>query len=129
MSLKISATLNCAKCGAKSTHELYRTIWGEVPENRQLVFSDKINRLTCPSCEKVAFAATSLMYTNRDLCFAVYYEPEHDPQIDADNNDPQKRELCERHGTMHLLEAIRVPDWEQFKELIQKYERGELVTK
>ena len=107
---------------------LYKTIWGEVAENRDLVFSDKINRLICPACGNVAFPATSLMYTNCDLCFAVYYEPEHDPQIDADNNNLAARELGQRRGAMHLFDAIRLPEWEQFKEMIRKYERGDLVT-
>ena len=102
--------------------------FGENPDNRDLVFSDKINRLTCPQCGRVALAATSLMYTNADLLFAVWYEPEHDQQIDDDNKDPKMRELVARTGATHLLDATRVPEWEQFKEMIRKYERGELVT-
>jgi hypothetical protein len=128
MSQKINATLTCSKCNTKTEIVLFRSIWGEKPENRELVFSDKINRITCPECHFVHFPATSLWYTNCDFYFSVWYEPRPDPTIDADAARWGDLMRSRGPGGTYLISPPRVRDWEAFKALIQKYETGELKT-
>ena len=73
------------------------------------------------------FVSTSLMYTNAELKFAVWYEPQPDPHIDAEL--PGYYELAkQKPGASYLAQAPRVRDWNEFKATIEKFERGELVT-
>lgn len=68
MSKRIEAKISCPGCVNQFDFTLYRTIWGEYPENRELVMSDKINVATCPNCKK----ATKLPYLLFPFCsFAV----------------------------------------------------------
>jgi hypothetical protein len=128
MSQRISATFTCPLCGAESEAEIFRTIWGEVPGNRELVFSDRINKLTCPRCNRTSSAGASLMYTHAELQFAVWYEPVYDSQIDVEM--VKYAELFKQKGPAYsyLQAPPRVREWKEFKELIAKYERGEIVT-
>ena len=128
MSQRIEITFTCPYCDAQSQTEIYRTIWGEVPSNRELVFTNKINRLTCPRCACTSFAATSLLYTNTDLRFAVWFEPEYDPRIDAEKVKYKAFMDARGPACSYLHDPPRVRDWEDFKQLIGKYERRELVT-
>jgi len=125
VSKTISATINCPNCQNQFNFTLYRSIWGEVPENRDLVMSDKINIAICPSCEKATKLVTSLFYTNADQHFAVWWEPEYDSQIDTD---------CQGYGKMmgpgnYLAAAPRIKVWKEFKNTIVKFENGELKGK
>jgi hypothetical protein len=128
MSQRIQITFTCPYCDTKAETEIFRTIWGEKPQNRELVFTDKINRLTCVRCGRTSFAASSLMYTNAELHFAVWYEPEYDPQIDAEMI--KYAEIYKQKGPAYsyLQAPPRVRDWEEFKAMIRRYECGEFVT-
>jgi hypothetical protein len=127
MSKRISITFTCPQCKKVTEEEIFRTIWGEKPDNRDLVFSDKVNRITCSGCGQVSFINTSLMYTNVELRFAVWYEPRPDPHIDAEI--PAHNEFAARNpGASYLAKAPRVRDWNEFKAMIEKFEKGELVT-
>jgi Zn ribbon nucleic-acid-binding protein len=66
MSKRIEAKITCPNCRNQFDFTLYRSIWGENPENRELVMSNKINVATCPSCSQ----PTKLQYL-RSNCVAV----------------------------------------------------------
>jgi len=113
------------KCGHTHSMTLYRSIWGEYPENRKMVMQDEINVFHCPDCGFRVKIETSLMYTNADMFFAVIWEPEHDEGID------KNIELLDKlmgKGN-YLSEAPRIKDWEEFKKTIIRFERGELKGK
>jgi hypothetical protein len=122
MSQQIKTTVACPKCRQKLDATIFRTIWGEYPENRELVMSDKINSTTCPNCNTTTKWKFPLMYTNAHQQFAVWWEPYPDPQIDSDAID-FARMLGKKD---YLATAPRIKDWEEFKETIVKYENGEL---
>ncbi len=125
MSKKTTAQIICPKCDNKFSFQLYRTIHGENPENRELVMLNQINVATCPSCGNSTKIPFALMYTNTDKQFAVWWEPEYDPQIDIDMK--QHAEYANRlQAGFHLANAPRVKDWEKFKETIRQFERGEI---
>ncbi len=128
MSQRIQVTFTCAQCKTVSEEEIFRSIWGEKPGNRELVFTDKINRLTCKNCGRTVFVNRSLMYTNADLRFAVWYEPEHDPQIDAEAVTYQNLIKGLGPSASYLAQALRIRDWDEFKATIERFERGELVS-
>lgn len=121
MSKKINIAWTCTRCGNKYDVSLYRSIWGEVKENRDLVMDDKINMDTCPKCGYTDDIPLAFMYTHKEPNFAIWYEPFHDPSIDEEKL---------KYGRMpgmpkYLMEAPRVSDWNEFKELIRILEESE----
>ncbi len=104
----------------KST--LYRSIWGKFQENRDLVMNDLINVIECPSChykEKVEF---SLFYNDPQVFCGVWWEPYPDPLIDKD-----AKFWAENLGSdNYMAKALRIKDWQEFKDTINKYYTGEL---
>ena len=64
MSKKVMANIKCPHCNHKFDMELYCSIWGEYPENKELVLSNKINVAHCPKCHKETKLEFSLLYTN-----------------------------------------------------------------
>jgi len=84
MSKKIPAEIQCPSCHNKFNVELYRTIWFEEPKNRELIFSDEINAVTCPSCKKKTKLEFPFLATNVKKEIAIWYEPYHDAEIDKD---------------------------------------------
>ena len=118
MSKRLEATISCPNCQHQFQQTLYRTIWGEYPENRQLVMEDDINVAECPSCSKRTKVSLALMYTNAPRQFAVWWEPEYDSQIDEDAAG--YRQML--GASSHLAKAPRIKDWEEFKETIRKFE-------
>lgn len=122
MSQRVEATITCPVCGHHFPFTLYRSIWGEYPENRELVMTDKINVATCPSCRRSTKLPYPFIYTNANLKFAVWWEPEYDPTIDS---DAQGFNQMLGAGN-YLATAPRVKNWMDFKETILKFERGEL---
>jgi len=115
--------VNC-RCGHIYNVDVYRTIWGEYPENRELVMQDKINVYTCPVCGFSFKGDTALMYVDAKKGFAVWWEPTHDPQID--------KEIPLYDASMgkgnYYSTAPRVKNWEEFKSTIIKFENSELNT-
>lgn len=122
MSKRVEAKIACPNCSHQLDFTLYRSIWGEYPENRELVMSDKINVAKCPSCNKSTKLQFPFIYTNADQHFAVWWEPTYDPQIDSDAAGYTKM----MGSGNYLAAAPRIKDWFEFKETIQKYEQGEL---
>jgi hypothetical protein len=122
MSKKVDAQITCPNCQNEFNISLYRTIWGEFKENRELVMSDEINVAVCPSCKNRTKLSYALMYTHKNPNFAVWWEPEHDSQIDIDIKDYIKY-LGEGN---YFATAPRIRDWQEFKNIILKFETGEI---
>jgi transcription elongation factor Elf1 len=122
MSKRLEAKITCPSCNNQFDFTLYRTIWGEYPENRELVMSNKINVATCPSCNNRTKLSFPFMYTNANKQFAVWWEPEFDAQIGKDSEGYIKM----LGPGNYLAAAPRIKDWEDFKQTIIKYEKGEL---
>jgi len=126
MSQRIKAKITCPRCNHRFDFNLYRSIWGEYPENRKLVMSDEINVATCPSCGTSTKLPFPFLYTHTPKpSFAVWWEPEYDSQIDSDSEGYIKT-LGEGN---YLATAPRITDWNDFKKTILKYECGELKAK
>ena len=85
MSKRIEAKITCPNCSNQFDFTLYRSIWGEYPENRELVMTNQINVATCPSCNHSTKLQFPFIYTNANQHFAVWWEPEFDAQIDSDS--------------------------------------------
>lgn len=120
MSKRVEARITCPFCGHQFDFSLYRSIWGEYPENRELVMSDKINVANCPSCRKSTKLDYPFIYTNAKQFFAVWWEPHYDPQIEQDS---QGYSRMMGQGN-YLATAPRIKDWEEFKQTIIKFENG-----
>lgn len=125
MSKRLEAKINCPSCGNQFDFTLFRTIWGEYPENRELVMYNKINVATCPRCKTATKLEFPFMYTNAQQKFAVWWEPEFDAQIGKDSEG-----YVQMMGPGNYLAAApRIKDWEEFKQTIIKFENGELKAK
>ncbi len=122
MSKKIKAEFQCPNCDNMFKSTLYRSIWGKFQENRDLVMNDLINVIECPSCrykEKVEF---SLFYNDPQVFCGVWWEPYPDPLIDKD-----AKFWAENLGSdNYMAKALRIKDWQEFKDTINKYYTGEL---
>jgi hypothetical protein len=71
MSKQVEAQVTCSSCDHKFTATLYRSIWVEQPDNRQLIFDDQINTLNCPACQFQEQAEFPFLATNVKKEFAV----------------------------------------------------------
>ena len=76
-------------------------------------------------CKLRSDVSFSLLATNVNRNIAVWFEPHPDPQVDQDKSN---YEATFGPGNFYAA-APRVSDWEEFKETILKFERGELVGK
>ncbi len=122
MSKQIGAKITCPNCQTQFDVTLYRSIWGEYAANRELVMSDEINVVTCPKCNISNKLEFPFIYTNAKQHFAVWWEPEYDPQIDKDSQEYEKMLGPGNYFTT----APRIKNWGEFKATIVKYETGEL---
>jgi Zn ribbon nucleic-acid-binding protein len=125
MSKRIEAKITCPNCSNQFDFTLYRSIWGEYPENRELVMTNQINVASCPSCNHATKLQYPFIYTNANQHFAVWWEPEYDAQIDSDSAGYAKM-LGEGN---YLATAPRIKSWSEFKNTILKFENGELKGK
>lgn len=121
--MTFKATLPCPNCKNYFEATLYRSIWGEYPENREMVFNNTINSPICPHCNvRAKIGNATLLYHNVQQKFAVWYEPEYDSEIDKDN-----KEIARMLGPqIYLAQAPRIKNWDEFKKTIVKFETGEL---
>ena len=125
MSKRIEAKITCPNCSTQFDFTLYRTIWGEYPENRELVMTNQINVASCPSCNHATKLQYPFIYTNAKQHFAVWWEPEYDAQIDSSN-----KEYTRMLGAgNYLATAPRIKSWSEFKNTILKFENEELKGK
>lgn len=119
MSQKTITKIKCQNCQNQFDFTVYGSIWGEYPENRELVMSDKIITPTCNKCGWNTRIINSLMYTNVKRDFAVWWEPFPDPSIDSG-----KQEVINVLGkNSYLVTAPRVKSWIDFKEKIIELEK------
>ncbi len=118
MSRKLEAQMQCPGCMHAFDISLYRTVWIEYPENRRLIFEDKINRFDCPRCRTNVNSYFPFMATNVERQIAVWYEPEHDPAIDKVIAGFKKIMGANSFYAM----APRVADWVAFKATIEQLE-------
>jgi DNA-directed RNA polymerase subunit M/transcription elongation factor TFIIS len=120
MSKKMKANITCSKCRNSQDFYLYRTLWIEVPENRDLVLSDKVNYFKCNSCGYEERLQFPFLCTNSEKKYAVWFEPYHDAQIDID------RELYKKHSgeNSYFARAPRIKDWDEFKKMILELEKS-----
>jgi len=123
MSQQYKAILPCPNCNNYFEATLYRSIWGEYPENREMVFNNTINSPICPHCKvRANIENTTLLYHNVKKPFAVWYEPVYDRSIDE-----EKAEYSRMMGSQsYLAKAPRIKNWEEFKRTILKFETGEI---
>lgn len=119
MSKQIELKITCPSCTCQFTGTFYRSIWGEYPENRALVMSDKINVAACPSCKRSIKVPLPLFYTNKTQEFAIWWEPNHDPQIDME----AKSYASVLGQNNYLAVAPRIKDWAEFKKTILRFEQ------
>ena len=122
MSKLVDAMITCPLCGKQYPVKLFRTLWGEHQELRDKVMNDEVNVCTCPHCGHSFTALYPFMYVDVKAGFAVWWEPVPDADIDAD-----AKEYANMFGSSsYYATAPRIADWEEFKETIRKYYRGEL---
>jgi ribosomal protein L40E len=125
MSKRVNGKATCGRCGSEFPFALYRSIWGENAENRELVFNDSINILICPQCNTRNRASFSLLYVDMDRQFAVWYEPAPDPTIGQET-----QQYAAMFGPDNFYAtAPRVSDWESFKQTILEFETGKRQAK
>jgi transcription elongation factor Elf1 len=111
MSKKVEASVRCPKCGHKQNVVLFRSIWAEYPENRSLVLNDLINQFRCGNCNHRERLEFPFLCTNVPKGVAIWYEPYHDTQIDAD----AERYREHMGPNSFYAKAPRISDWETFK--------------
>ncbi len=111
MSKKISAEIQCPSCRSKFNMELYRSIWIEDDKNRELIFNDEINTVTCLSCKERTKLKFPFLCTSVKNGIAVWYEPYHDTEIDKDI----ALYKTQMGKDSFYANAPRIRDWEEFK--------------
>lgn len=122
MSQQVDVTINCPNCGKTYGTKLFRTLWGEHESLRSRVMDDRINIVECPHCHHSFHAPMAMLYVDAVQKFAVWWEPAYDAQID---------EITASFSRMlgpgnYYENAPRITDWQEFKDTINKYYRGEL---
>jgi hypothetical protein len=118
MSKRVGAHIKCPSCGTETEFYLYRSLWIEDPENRKMVFEDRVNLFECPSCGRTERAQFPFLCTNKELGLAVWYEPYHDEAIDRDV-EGYKQQMG---PNSFYATAPRISDWEDFKKKIIEIE-------
>jgi hypothetical protein len=114
MSKKLQASITCPSCKKQTAYSLFRSLWIEYKENRELVFSDRVNYFICPKCGYEKRLEFPFMCTNAKKRFAVWYEPYHDEQIDIDAEAYRKQMGIDSY----LAQAPRIKEWDEFKDTI-----------
>ena len=123
MSKRVRIDIQCPHCRKSYSDEFFRTIWGENESLRALVMEDRVNIAKCPHCGHEFHLPLGMMYVDIKKGFAVWWEPNHDSGIDCD-----AKGYAQMMGPQSFYAtAPRIADWEEFKETINKYYRGELT--
>lgn len=124
MSKSIEFQIECPDCGKQYQAKVWRTLWGDgcTANNFTSRLTDNTNMVTCPHCGHSFRLPLALMYVDVKAGFAVWYEPQPDPNIE---NETQQ--YAAMFGVdSYYAKAPRVKDWEEFKHTIRKYYTGEL---
>ena len=122
MSKRVTISIECPHCSNQYQDDFFRTIWGEHESLRNMVMEDRVNIAKCPHCGHKFHLPLAMMYVDVVQGFAVWWEPNHDPGVDSDT-----RGYAQMFGPdSYYAKAPRIADWNEFKETINKYYRGEL---
>jgi hypothetical protein len=78
--------MDCPSCKQEFSTKIYSSAHIDNPHDRAQIFNDKINVATCPHCDVGIQIDTPLLCANHKLKFAVWYDPNHDEQIDGAAN-------------------------------------------
>ena len=124
MSKSIEFQIECPDCGKQYQAKAWRTLWGDgcTADNFTERLKDDTNMVTCPHCGHSFRLPLGLMYVDCKAGFAVWYEPQPDPNIDVET-----QQYAAMFGAdSYYAKAPRVKDWDEFKRTIRKYYTGEL---
>jgi len=122
MSRKNKVILSCSTCNHQFEATLYRTIWGESQENRDLLMNNLFNVVVCPSCNTKTKIEYALFYNDTTVLCGVWWEPYPESEIDQCAAGWAKMFGKDNYMT----NAPRLKDWNEFKETINKFYSGEL---
>lgn len=120
MEKQIEYSVCCPQCNGMVNAVVQKTVYGEMPGNLEIVMNDKINVAKCPHCGHSFQVPVSVMYASQIKRYAVWYEPIPDPEIEKTS-----KIWGQMLGDFYE-QAPRIPDWEMFKNTINKFESGEL---
>jgi len=111
MSKRVEVNIQCPDCGHRQNAVLFRSLWIEDGGNRSLLLNDKVNVFICDKCEHTERLEYPFLCTNVNKGLAIWYEPYHDGQIDADV------EMYRKHmgPNSFYAKAPRIADWNAFK--------------
>lgn len=122
MSQRIKIAIECPNCHGHYEQDFFRTLWGENENLRKSVMTDKVNIAECPHCHHKFHLPLAMLYVDAVKKFAVWWEPVYDSQIDE-----MTAGFSRMLGPGNYYEtAPRITDWNEFKEIINKYYSGEL---
>ena len=124
MSKTINFQIECPDCGKQYQATVFRTLWGDGcnADNFTTRLKDSTNMVTCPHCGHSFRLPLGLMYVDVKAGFAVWYEPQPDPNIDTE----AKQYAAMMGADSYYAKAPRIKDWEEFKRTIRRYYTGEL---
>jgi CpXC protein len=111
MSKKVDVSIQCPHCGHAQNAVLFRSIWAEDPENRSLILNDQVNIFRCDVCKHKERLDFPFLCTNVRKQIAIWYEPYHDEQVDAD----AKQYATHMGPNSFYAKAPRIADWQEFK--------------
>ena len=124
MSKIIDLQIECPDCGQQYQAKAFRTFWGDgcTANNFTSRLKEDTNMVTCPHCGHSFRLPLGLMYVDVKAGFAVWYEPQPDPNIDN-----EARQYAAMFGAdSYYAKAPRVKEWDEFKRTIHRYYTGEL---
>ncbi len=124
MSKILDLQIQCPNCRQQYQAKVFRTLWGDgcTAANFTSRLKDDTNIVPCPHCGYSFRVPLGLMYVDVKTGFAVWYEPQPDPNID----DEAKQYAAIFGADSYYAKAPRVKDWEEFKHTIRRYYTGEL---
>lgn len=112
MALVIPVYSVCEKCGHKDLVDVQITVNGSIPEDVDLVTSDKLNMIQCSSCGHKSRAKTSVYYYAAIARRAVWYKPCGDDEF-----------FSITKGMSPADDIKEFDSWDAFKEEIRKLEK------
>ncbi len=124
MSKKIDFQIVCPQCEQQYQATVFRTLWGDGcnADNFTSRLTENTNMVTCPHCGHSFRLPLALMYVDVKAGFAVWFEPQPDPNIENET----KQYAAMFGADSYYAKAPRVKDWEEFKHTIRRYYLGEL---
>lgn len=114
MALVIPVFNVCEKCGHKHLIGVQVTLNALLPEDVELVSTDKLNVVYCPKCSHKSRAGIAVFYENRTENTFIWYRPcERDDEF-----------FLEMSGILDKLNAKITKSWHEFKTEVQKAEQS-----